>query len=52
MDILNKYITNNCALYNADTVEAIKQSRTRAYTLKFIVRLLQVSTHTVIVIEI
>lgn len=24
MDILNKYITNNCALYNADTVEAIK----------------------------
>lgn len=24
MDILNEYITNNCALYNADTVEAIK----------------------------
>lgn len=24
MDILNEYITKNCALYNADTVEAIK----------------------------
>lgn len=24
MDILNEYVSNNCALYNADTVEAIK----------------------------